>query len=86
MPEPCIVPGCNRNAVNNLGVRLRRPPQADALWSPNTNAYLCDRHARSGARITLIYEPTDSGRVETRVHAVAEEPIVRRTSISQGRA
>jgi hypothetical protein len=78
----CIVPGCGRNAVNNLGVRLRRPPQADAWWSPNANAYLCDEHARSGARITLVYEPTDTGRVETRVYAVEGEPTVRRTNIS----
>jgi hypothetical protein len=72
----CIVPGCRRNAVNNLGVRLRRPPQADAHWSPNTNAYVCDEHARQGARITVIYEQADNGRIETRVYA-AEEPIAR---------
>ena len=40
-------------------------PQADAWWSPNANAYLCDAHAKSGARITLVYEPTETGRVET---------------------
>jgi hypothetical protein len=78
----CIVPGCNRNAVNNLGVRLRKLPQADAWWSPNANAYVCDTHAAAGARITLIYEPTTSGKVETCVHAVAGEPVVRRTNIN----
>jgi hypothetical protein len=77
----CIVPGCNRNAVNNLGVRLRKPPQADAWWSPNANAYLCNVHAKSGARITLVYEPTTTGKIETRVHAVADAPTVRRTNI-----
>ena len=81
MAETCIVPGCSRSAVNNLGVRLRKPPQADAWWSPNTNAYVCDVHAKSGARVTLIFEATNTGKVETRVHAVAEEPVVRRTSI-----
>ena len=81
MAETYIVPGCGRSAVNNLGVRLRRPPQADALWSPNANAYVCDIHARSGARITIIFEATETGKIETRVQAVAEEPIVRRTSI-----
>lgn len=78
----CIVPRCNRNAVNNLGVRLRKPPQADAWWSPNANAYVCDVHAESGARITVIYEATDTGRIETRVHAVDGEAVVRRTNIS----
>ncbi len=79
--QKCIVPGCGRNAVNNFGVRLRKPPQADAWWSPNANAYVCDAHAKNGARITVIYEPTSTGKVETRVYAVAEEPTVRRTNI-----
>jgi hypothetical protein len=61
----CIIPGCNREAVNNLGVRLRKPPQADAWWSPNANVYVCNVHAKSGARITLLYEPTTTGKVET---------------------
>jgi hypothetical protein len=40
-------------------------------------------HTRAaGARITLIYEPTTSGKVETCVHAVAGEPVVRRTNIN----
>lgn len=81
MAATCIVPGCSRNAVNNLGVRLRKPPQADAWWSPNANAYVCDIHAKGGARITLIFEPTTTGKVETRVYAAADEPIVRRTNI-----
>jgi hypothetical protein len=78
MPD-CIVPGCHRNALNNLGVRLRKP-DTSAIWAPNANAYLCDVHARSGARITLIYEATDTGRIETRVQG-AEEQVARRTAI-----
>lgn len=42
----CVVPGCSRSAPNSLGVRLRKPPQADAWWSPNTGAYVCDVHAK----------------------------------------
>ena len=79
MPD-CIVPGCRRNALNNLGVRLRKP-DTSAIWAPNANAYVCDSHARSGARISVIYEANDSGRVELRVQG-AEEPVVRRTAIS----
>jgi hypothetical protein len=79
MPD-CIVPGCRRNALNNLGVRLRKP-DTSAIWAPNANEYVCDTHARSGARMTLIYEAADSGRVELRVQG-AEEPVTRRTSIS----
>jgi hypothetical protein len=78
----CAIPDCGRNALNNFGVRLRLPPQSDAWWSPNTNTFICDHHARSGARITVVYEATDTSRIETRVYAVAEEPIVRRTGIT----
>jgi hypothetical protein len=78
MPD-CIVPGCRRNAPNNLSIRLR-PPDTSAIWSPNANAYVCDVHARNGARITVVFEPTDTKRVETRVYG-ASEPAVRRTAI-----
>jgi hypothetical protein len=76
----CIVPGCRRNALNNLGVRLRKP-DTSAIWAPNANAYVCDAHARSGARITVLYEANDSGRIELRVQGAAE-PVIRRTAIT----
>jgi len=78
MPD-CVVPGCARAANNTLGLRLPKPT-TEAIWSPNLNAYVCDVHARSGARVTVMYEATDSGRVETRVQGVTG-PTVRRTSI-----
>jgi hypothetical protein len=78
MPD-CIVPGCSRSADNALGVRLRKP-DTSAIWAPQTGAHVCNRHARSGARITLLYEATDTGRVELRLQGVAE-PLVRRTAI-----
>jgi hypothetical protein len=78
MPD-CIVPGCTSNADNTLGVRLRKP-DTSAIWAPQTNAYVCNRHARSGARVTLLYEATDTGRVELRVQG-ANEAVVRRTGI-----
>lgn len=73
----CIVPGCGRNAVNNLGVRLRKP-DTSAIWAFETAVHVCDRHARSGARLTVVYEATASGRVEFAVQG-ATEPVVRRT-------
>jgi hypothetical protein len=78
MPD-CIVPGCARNAQNTLGIRLRKP-DTSAIWAPQTNSYVCDTHARSGARINVVYEATDTGRVELRVQG-ANEPLVRRASI-----
>lgn len=73
----CIVPGCRRNASNNLGVRLRKP-DTTAIWAFETAAHVCDTHARSGARLVMIYEPTTTGRVEFNVQG-ATEPIVRRS-------
>ena len=75
----CIVPGCKRNAVNTLGVRVRKP-DSTAIWAPETDVHVCDTHARSGARVTVIYEATDTGRVEVRTHG-AEAPTIKRSAI-----
>ena len=69
----CIVPGCPREALNNLSVRLRRP-DTSAIWAPNTEAYVCDSHAESGARVTLYYEPTTAEAIEVRVHGTRANP------------
>jgi len=54
---------------------MRKPGQGDAWWSPNIGAHMCDVHAKSGARITLTYEATSTGRVETALHVVAQKPV-----------
>ncbi len=77
----CIVPGCARSASNHLGVRLRRR-DTTAIWARETAAHVCDKHARSGARVTVIYEATESGAVEVRTHG-ATEAIVRRSRAIQ---
>ena len=77
----CVVPGCAEEALNNLGVRLRRP-NTSAIWAPNTEAYVCDRHAESGARLTLYYEATDSDQIDVRVHG-AKPPATRITPIQR---
>jgi hypothetical protein len=77
----CIVPGCTHEAQNNLSVRLRRP-NTSAIWAPNTEAFVCDVHAASGARIHVLYEATESQEIETHVHGWASEPS-RRTEIRQ---
>lgn len=77
----CIVPGCSRTGRNKLGVRLRKP-DTTAIWSPETDAHVCDTHARSGARLTLTYETNETGRVEIRTYG-AKEPIVKRLTIRQ---
>ena len=72
----CIVPGCSRSGVNDLGIRLRRRDRT-AWWARETAAHVCDVHARSGARVTVLYEGTDTDTVEVRTHGITE-PIVRR--------
>lgn len=66
--------------LDGIHRRLRKP-DTSAIWAPNANAYVCDTHARSGARVTVLYEATDSGRVELRVQG-GTEPIVRRATIT----
>ena len=68
--RPCVVPGCASTGKHKLGVRCRvwQEPspvpgksKTSALWAPDSDAFLCDRHALGGAHITLIYEPNDTG-------------------------
>jgi hypothetical protein len=67
----CLVPGCSRSGKNKLGVRLRKP-DTSAIWSPETDAHVCDVHARSGAKLLILYEATSTGRVEIRTHGIVE--------------
>jgi hypothetical protein len=73
----CIVPGCRRNANNNLGVRLRKP-DTTAIWAFETATHVCDAHAKTGARLVMTYEPTTTRRVEFSVQG-ATQPVVRRS-------
>ena len=81
MPD-CVIPGCTREARNNLSIRLRRP-DTSAIWAPNLDAFVCDEHAISGARIRVIFETTDSGKVETHVLGVSDD-FARITDIRHG--
>jgi len=89
----CVVPGCDRPGKHKLGVRCRvwhepspipGKSKTSALWAPDSNAFLCDRHALSGALVTLIYEPNDSGETVVRVIA-APQGNDRRTPIRRER-
>jgi hypothetical protein len=77
-----VVPGCPRLAENNLSIRLRRP-DTSAIWAPNLDAYVCDSHAVSGALLTLLFEPTSNGMVETVVHGVSTDAPRRETEIKR---
>jgi hypothetical protein len=67
----CVVPGCLGEAKHSFGVRLRKPAPKRAVWAPETRAYICDEHARSGMRVTVLLEPTDDQTIETHVMGVA---------------
>jgi hypothetical protein len=77
----CIVPACSAEAANNLGIRLRRP-DTTAIWAPNTDAYVCDVHARKGALVHVYYETSDDDQVEVHVHGSTHE-VSRVTKINR---
>jgi len=82
----CIVSGCPEEGVNKLGIRCRvwntnNPAKGKtaALWSPDTDAYLCDLHALSGATITIIYEPDDTKGL--RVQVISGQKVSSRNTV-----
>lgn len=76
----CIIETCQNEGKNNFGVRLRRP-NTRAIWSPNTDAFVCDFHASRGMRVTVFLEPTDDGQLETVVRSISQ-PASRTTRIT----
>ncbi len=77
----CMFPGCPNPAPNYFGVRLRFPPQGNAVWAPNTETFMCDAHARQGLRIDVTIQSVATGEVETSVSA-GGPPVVRSTPIA----
>jgi hypothetical protein len=72
----CAIPDCPSSGKHRLGVRCRVAEEpspipgkgkTDALWSVETDAYLCDQHALAGVDVTLMLEPNTSGSVSVRV-------------------
>ena len=70
MTGPCAVPGCPQTGKHRLGLRCRvmsepspvpGKDKTDALWSVESDAYLCDTHALEGLDVTLLIEPNRSG-------------------------
>lgn len=67
MPQ-CLIPQCQNDANNNIGIRLRRP-DTSAIWAPNSEAYLCDQHANDGYIIDITLFPTSVREITTNVSA-----------------
>jgi hypothetical protein len=56
--------------------------KTDALWSVESDAFLCDQHAISGLDVTLLLEANRSGAASVRV--LGRTPASRKVSIKQG--
>lgn len=88
----CVVPGCSAAGRNKLGLRCRvwhdgtspvvGKSRTAALWSPDTDAYLCDAHAMGGGHVTVLFEPDGSGTTSVKVIA-ASTVDEKRTPIRQ---
>lgn len=72
----CAIPGCRQPGKHRLGLRCRvwQEPspvdgkhRTDALWAPDTDAFLCDDHAMGGMNLTLLVEPNGTGKNLIRV-------------------
>lgn len=66
----CAVRGCRKEPTHMLSLRMRRAADTGADWAPNLPAYFCTRHATNGARVTLLFEPTNTHCVEANVFSV----------------
>jgi len=80
----CVIPGCRREGIWQLGVRARLIAGAtspshptkkatDAAFAPNLPAFLCDKHAYSGTLLTLIVEPRQYKQTRLRVIAASDQ-------------
>lgn len=76
MSNICAIAGCETTGKHRLGLRCRvmvepspvaGKSKTDALWSVDTSAYLCDKHALSGLDATVMFEANDTGSAAVRV-------------------
>jgi hypothetical protein len=88
MKHSCLVPNCQNNAPYFIGIRLRRPkkgtrPSGTAIWAPNTEAYLCDQHARQGYTIDITFTPLPTRNIETKTSVSGGVVVSRTTTINK---
>ena len=76
MTSDCAISNCPQTGKHRLGVRCRVMDEpspvagkgkTDALWSVESDAFLCDIHAVSGLDVTLLLEANRSGAASVRV-------------------
>jgi hypothetical protein len=85
--RPCIVEGCVQEGRNQIGIRCRvahdgaspfpNKKRTDAIYSIESDAYLCDSHALGGGTFLMMFEPNNSQDVT--VEMLSEQAINART-------
>lgn len=90
MTGPCVIPNCTRTGKHRLGVRCRVMSEpspvpgkgkTDALWSVESDAYLCDVHALAGIDVTLLLETNKSRAASVRVLGTGAKAKPRKVQI-----
>lgn len=90
MTGPCVIPDCPDTGKHRLGVRCRIMSEpspvagkgkTDALWSVESDAYLCDVHALAGIDITLLLETNRSKSASVRVLGAGAKAKPRKVAI-----
>jgi hypothetical protein len=86
----CVIPNCAETGKHRLGIRCRVASEpspvpgkakTDALWSVESDAYLCDVHALAGIDITLLLETNESHAASVRVLGAGAKAKPRRVPI-----
>jgi hypothetical protein len=83
----CIVEGCPYPGRNQLGIRCRvahdgaspfpSKKRTDAIFSIETDAFLCDKHSLSGGTLALVFEP--DGTQEVKAEVLSDRPVEARS-------
>lgn len=73
----CSTPGCPNKPTHQFSMRMRRM-DSGADWAPNHPAFFCTPCATDGARVTVLYEPTQTGHVEATL--IASRLVMERTT------
>ncbi len=72
-----MVDGCPLEGRNQIGLRCRvahdgaspfpKKKRTDAIYSIETDAYLCDQHALKGGTFLIAFEPSDREEISVEV-------------------
>ena len=82
-PHDCIVERCPYPGLNQIGIRCRvahdgaspfpTKKRTDAIFSIESDAYLCDKHALSDGTLALMFEADDTE--EVKIEVLADRPV-----------